>query len=123
MLETITQPMVELEHGTIAQHRQDMEAYQAYKCKDRVARILMLSIMRNDLMLHFENNRLAMIVWDAIKIQFGGTLTTRLHQPTLKFDAYKKQSNHTIRQHLTVMSNMICEPKRAGHELTDEQQV
>ena len=37
MLETITQPMVDPEHGTIAQHLQDMEAYQAYKRKDRVA--------------------------------------------------------------------------------------
>ena len=50
------------EHGTIAQHRRNMEAYQAYKCKDRVARILMLSSMRNDLMLQFENNRSAMAV-------------------------------------------------------------
>ena len=31
MLEIITQPMAEPEHGTSAQHRQDMEAYQAYK--------------------------------------------------------------------------------------------
>ena len=38
----------------------------------------MLSSMRNDLMLHFENNCSAMAVWDAVKIQFGGTLTTRL---------------------------------------------
>ena len=60
MLETITQFMVEPEHGTTAQHRRDMEAYQAYKHKDRVSRILMLSSMRNDLMLHFENNRSAM---------------------------------------------------------------
>ena len=67
-----------------------MEAYQDCKCKDRVARILMLSSMRNDLMLRFENNRLAMAVWDAVKIQFGGTSTIRLRQLTLKFDAYKK---------------------------------
>ena len=42
---------------------------------------------------------------------------------TLKFDAYKKQSNHTLRQHLTIMSNMISELRCVGHELTDEQQV
>ena len=64
-----------------------------------------------------------MAVWNAVKIQFGGTSTTRLRQLTLKFDAYKKQLNHTMRQHLTVMSNMISEPKGAGHELTDERQV
>ena len=84
-----------------------MELYQAYKCKDRVACILMLSSMRNDLMLLFENNRSTMAILDAVKIQFGGTSTTRLRQLTLKFDAYKKQSNHTMRQHFTVMSNMI----------------
>ena len=123
MLEKITQPMVEPEHGTTAQHKQDMEAYQAYNRKDRVDRILMLSSMRNDLMLRFENNCSAMAVWDVVKIQFGGTSTTRLRQLTLKFYAYKKQSNHTMRQHLTVMSNMISELKGAGHELTDEQQV
>ena len=48
-------------------------------------------------MLHFENNRSAMVVWDAVKIQFGGTSTTRLCRLTLKFDAYKKQSNHSMR--------------------------
>ena len=82
------QLMVELEHGTTAQHRRDMEAYQAYKRKDRVACILMLSSMRNDMMLRFENNRSAMAVWDIVKIHFGGTSTTRLRQLTLKFDAY-----------------------------------
>ena len=33
----------------------------------------------------------------------------RLRQLTLKFDAYKKQSNHTMRQNLTIMSNIISE--------------
>ena len=57
----------------------------------------MLSSMRNDLMLRFENNRSAMAVWDVVKIQFSGISTTRLCQGTLKFDAYKKQPNHTMR--------------------------
>ena len=34
MLETITQLMAEPEQGNTAQHRRDMEAYQAYKRKD-----------------------------------------------------------------------------------------
>jgi Mg2+ and Co2+ transporter CorA len=53
ILETITQPMTELEQENTAQHRLDMEAYEIYKCKDHVARILMLSSMRNDIILHF----------------------------------------------------------------------
>ena len=56
MLETITQLMAEPEYGNTAQHRHDMEAYQAYKRKDRVARILLLNSMRNDIMLRFERH-------------------------------------------------------------------
>ena len=115
--------MAEPEHGNITQHRRDMEAYQVYKRKDRVTHILMLSSMRNDLMLHFGKHRLTLAVWDAVKVQYGGTSTTRLGQLTLKFDAYKKQSNHIMRQHLTIMSNMISELRGVGHELSDEQQV
>ena len=36
MLETITQPMTKHEQGNTTQYRLDMEAYQTYKCKDRV---------------------------------------------------------------------------------------
>ena len=79
-----------------------MKAYQAYKCKDRMARILLLSNMRNDIMLRFERHRSAQAVWDIVKVQYGGTSTKRLHQLTLKFDGYKKCQNHMMRQHLTV---------------------
>jgi len=120
MLETITQPMAEPEQGNTAQHKLDMEAYQTYKRKDHVARIFMLSNMRNDIMLRFERHRSAQSVWDAVKIQYGGTSTTRLRQLTLKFDGYKKRQNQTMRQHLTVMSNMISELRGVGHEMTDE---
>ena len=78
MLERITQPMAKPEQGNTTQHRRDMEAYQAYKRKDRVARILLLSSMRNDIMLHFERHRSAQAIWDAVKIQYEGTSTTRL---------------------------------------------
>ena len=70
-----------------------MEAYQAYKRKDRVVRILLLSSMRNDIMLRFERHRSAQAVWDVVKVQYGGTSITRLCQLTLKFDGYKKRQN------------------------------
>ena len=60
--------MAESKQGNTAQHRCDMEAYQAYKCKDRVAHILLLSSMRNDIMLRFERHCLAQAVWDAVKV-------------------------------------------------------
>jgi hypothetical protein len=97
MLETITQPMAEPEQGNTAQHKLDMEAYQTYKRKDRVARILMLSSMRNDIMLCFERHRSTQSDWDAVKIQYEGTSITRLRQLTLKFDGYKKRQNQIMR--------------------------
>jgi hypothetical protein len=100
-----------------------MEAYQTHKRKDRVTRILMLSSMRNDIMLRFKRHLSAQSVWDAIKIQYGGTSTTRLRQLTLKFDSYKKCQNQTMRQHLTVMSNIISELRGVGRDMTDKQQV
>ena len=57
MLETITQPMAEPEYGNTAQHKRDMDAYQAYKRKDRMVHILLLSSMKNDKMLRFERYR------------------------------------------------------------------
>ena len=74
-------------------------------------------------MLCFEMHRSTLAVWDVVKVQYGGTSTMRLRQLTLKFDAYKKQSKHTMRQHLTIMSNIISKLRGAGHELTNEQQV
>ena len=67
-----------------------MDTYQAHKRKDKVVRILMLSNIENDLMLCFEKHLSTLAVWDAVKVQYGETLTTRLRQLTLKFDAYKK---------------------------------
>ena len=58
-----------------------------------------------------------------MKLQYGGTSTTRLCQLTLKFDGYKKRQNHTMRQYLTVMSNMISELTAVRHDMIDEQQV
>ena len=58
-----------------------------------------------------------------MKVHYGETSITRLRQLTLKFNGYKKHQNHTMRQHLTVMSNMISELKAVRHEMTDEQQV
>ena len=58
-----------------------------------------------------------------MKVQYGGTSTSRLSQLTLKFDGYKKRQNHTMRQHFTVMSNTINELRAAGNEMTNEQQV
>ncbi|PWA42671.1 hypothetical protein CTI12_AA541830 [Artemisia annua] len=67
--------------------------------------------------------RTAKEVWEAVKLQFGGTSTTRLHSLNLRFDGYTKRHDHSMRQHLIIMSNMIAELNTTGRELTDEEEV
>jgi hypothetical protein len=62
-------------------------------------------------------------MWEALKLRYGGTSATRLCGLTMKFDSYSMRYNHTIKQHLRVMSSMIRELKVTGNNLTDEQQV
>ena len=100
-----------------------MEAYNSWKKKSRSARIILLSCMRNDLMLRFECHNTAKELWDAVKRNYGGTTVTRRRQLQMRFDSYKKKPNHTMEEHITAMSNMISELRTVGHELTDEQQV
>ena len=97
--------------------------YQAFKVKDRAARITLLSSMGNDLLVRFEQYKSAKALWDVVTLQYGGTSTTRLRRLTMRFDSYKKVQSHSMRQHLNAMSNMISELRAAGHQLTDEQQV
>ena len=120
ILEPISEVMAQPERPAT---QEAQAAYTAWKEKDRVARITLLSSMSNDLLMRFERFRTSKALWDAVKLEFGGTSTTRLRQLTLKFDGYKKRQDHSMRQHLTTMSNMISQLRAAGHVLTDEQQV
>lgn len=123
VLETLTHAMDEPEQGNTVQHRRDLEAYQKWFKNDRCARFTMLSSMHNDLIGEFEQYKTAQEIWNALTVKYGGTSTTRLRALTLKFDAYKMRSNHTMKQHLREMSTLIRELKSCGNTLTDEQQV
>ncbi|KAF8080426.1 hypothetical protein N665_0945s0002 [Sinapis alba] len=92
--------MEEPAQGTTTQHERDKEAYTAWKRKNNIARITMLSCMNDDLMCEFEEKRL-----------------------NQKFNDYKKCSNHSMRQHLRVMSNISREVKNAGQIIYNEQQI
>ena len=122
-LETLTNTMIELQHGTSAQNRRDLEVYQAWKRKNIIARFTMLSSMADGLMCIYESYDTAHDIWLALKDKFGGTSTTKLRRLTIKFDTYRKRQDQNMRQHLREMSNMIRVLKNAGHVLTDEQQV
>jgi len=119
VLETLNHTMDEPEHGTSAQHKRDLEAYQAWKKKNSIAHITLLSCMQDDLMCEFESYDTAQAMWVVLKDKFGGTSITKLRRLTIKFDTFRKRQNVTMRQHRE-MSNMICELKSAGHSLTDE---
>ena len=53
-LETLKNIMLEPECGNTAQHKRDLEAYQAWKRKDNMALITLMSTMQDDLMCEFE---------------------------------------------------------------------
>jgi len=115
--------LTEPEKGTTDKHISDSAAYESWKKKNSIARITLLSSMENDVMREFRKYDLAKEMWIALKQKFGGTSVTKLRQLTIRFDTYKKRPNHSMRQHLREMSNMISELKDAGHVLTDEQQL
>ena len=112
--------MVEPEQGNTIQHRRDLEAYNAWKRKNSIARITLLSSMENDVMQEYQKYGVAMELWAALKERFNGTSLVKLRKLTIRFDTYKKQPKHNMRQHLKEMSNMMSELKEAGHELTNK---
>ena len=122
-LEALNIVLDEPEIGNTAQNKRDREAYEAWKRKNSLARITLLSSVENDIMREFRSYDLAMDMWSALKNKFGATSVTKLRSLTIKFDTYKKKSDHSMKKHLREMSNMICELKDTGHVLTDEQQV
>lgn len=121
--ETLFHLMEEPEQGTTTQHERDKEAYTAWKRKNNIARITMLSSMNDDLMCEFEEYDTAKGMWEALKEKFGATSATKLRRLNQKFNDYKKRPNHSMRQHLRVMSNMIRELKSAGQIISNEQQI
>ena len=122
-LETLKESMETPENGNTAQHERDRAAYDAWKRKNSLARITLLSSMENDVMREFRRFDLAKDMWSALAQRFGGTSLSKLRSLTIKFDTYKKRPENSMKKHLREMSNMISELKDAGHVLTDEQQV
>ena len=106
-----------------AQHRRDQEAYVAWKNKNSLARITLLSGMQDDLLIEYEVFQTAYEMWEVLKEKYGGLSATKLRELIMKFGNYKMRPNHTMKQHLREMKRMIRELKTSGHILTDEQQV
>ena len=77
--------------------------------------------MENDIMHEFRKYELTNEMWNALKEQFGMALIANVRQLTIKFETYKKRSNHNMRQHLREITNMINELKDANVNLINEQ--
>ncbi|VVA98469.1 unnamed protein product [Arabis nemorensis] len=110
--ETLFHLMEEPEQGTTAHHRRDEEAYVAWKRKNSIARITLLSCIQDDLMFEFEEYETANGMWEALKEKFGTTSATKLRRFNQRFNDYKKHPNQSMR-----------ELKNAGQTIFDEQQV
>ena len=123
VLETLNNVMPEPDQGNTTQHRRDLKAYNAWKRKNSLARITMLSSMESDVMREYHKYDRAMKLWAFLKERFDGTSLVKLRKLTIRFDTYKKRPKHNMRQHLSEMSNMMSELKEAGHALIIEQQV
>ena len=59
-LEVLNIVLDEPEAGNTAQHKRDREAYEAWKLKNSLTRITLLSSMENDIMREFRSYDLAM---------------------------------------------------------------
>ena len=59
--------MVELEQGNTTQHKRDLKAYNAWKRKNSLTRITLLSSMENDVMREYRKNDVAMKLWATLK--------------------------------------------------------
>lgn len=53
-------------------------------------------------------------IWYVLKENFRGISVAKLRALTIKFKTYKKHSDHDMRKHLRIMSNMVNELKSAG---------
>ncbi|XP_070049220.1 uncharacterized protein [Nicotiana tomentosiformis] len=120
-LESINHAMSHPEEGNTAQHGRDLKTYNIWKKKDSTAREIIVSSVVDDLITL--PNTTAQVMWAHLREAYRGTNVTRIRKLTIKFDTYKNPHDHSVKQHLRVMSNMIAQLKSTGHVLSDEQQV
>ena len=99
-LEALNIIMEEPEDSNTAQHKRDKEAFAAWKKKNSLVRITLLSSMENDVMREFRRFDNAKEMWEALVARFGHTSVTKLRQLTIRFDSYKKSHGQSMKQHL-----------------------
>ena len=93
----------------------------AWKKKNSLARIMLLSYMQDYLLIEYYQT--AHEIWKSLKEKFDGLSATKLRKLIMKFGSYKMHQNHTMKQHTREMKRIIIELKTNGHVLTYEHQV
>ena len=121
VLKTLNNVMAKPEYDNTTQHRRDPEGYNAWKRKNSLVRITLLSSMENGVMHEYRKYDRVMELWVTLKERFCGTSLVKLKKLTISFDTYNKRPKYNMRQHLNEMSNMISKLKKVGHKLTNEQ--
>ncbi|GAV83646.1 UBN2_3 domain-containing protein [Cephalotus follicularis] len=111
LYEHLTTTMTRPPKGSTAQHRRDLEVFEAWSKKDSCARFTLLNCMHDDLIGAYEHCPIAMEMWDQLRFDFGGTFFTRLRNLVLKFEIYKKEPKNSMDEHLRIMSAMIRDLK------------
>jgi hypothetical protein len=70
--------LTEPEKCTTLKHISDSAAFESWKKKNFIARITLLSSMKNDVMREFRQYEVAKEMWLALKQKFGRTFVTKL---------------------------------------------
>ena len=126
LIQHLTQTMEELvmsDNDSVDQHRQNLEAYNRWVKKDRLARIMVLSSMNDNLLSKYHKYSVTKELWGQLKFSLSGTSTIRLRSLLLKFEVYRKYPKHSMIEHLRTMSSMIRDLSATRNTLTDEQQI
>ena len=89
----------------------------AWKKKNSLARITLMSCMQDDLLIEYEVYQTAQEMWESLKEKYDGLSATKLRELIMKFGSYKMRPNHTMKQHLKEMKRIIRELKTSKHVL------
>ena len=99
---------------------EEKRVYEAFKKKDILARVTLLSTIIDELMVDFSMLESAKAIWDMVKNKFGVVSMEKQRSTIFKFENYMKRSDHNMSRYLCEMSRIISNLWSSGHTFTDE---
>ena len=97
--------------------------HDAWEAKDREVRSSLLAMVEDDILYEFACYATSMQLWDALRNRFGVYTPVQLSALHIALESYKMNPQHTIRQHMRHMTNMLTELQEAGQVLTESQKI